>query len=287
MAVFSNLEGTMKRSFILGKNGVRLEAKSSALRVTNYQNTELLPITAGDPVDDTQLVTLSYLKATQGQGGNNLSGTAVPDASVGVNGDVYYQLDSTNILTIYFKDSGIWKPFVGGGSTQDSAYTTTYATSPSTYLPVTGGYQTSVLETTHGRGADIVVQLQGDPGDVMGASVQIDAFGNVRVTTTQVPVDPINIIFVGRTTMTQPFAKLINKNMWNTAGSKFTIFVPQSEHGQEAGSLFLNVLENTVDAANSAAPYALTTVDTNIASNGDVTITSDVVFSGKIIISGK
>lgn len=287
MAVFSNLEGTMKRSFILGKNGVRLEANNASLRITNYQDTKLLPISAGDPVDDTQLVTLSYLKGTQGQGGNNLSGTTVPTISIGVNGDVYYQVDSTNILTIYFKDSGIWKPFAGGGQTRDSAYTTSVTTEPDTYIPETGGYVSSVPESQHGRGADVIVQLQGDNGDVTGASVQVDAYGNVKIKTTSAPLDLINVIFVGRTTMTQPYPKLINKGMWNLASGVYTLSIPQSEHGQEPGSLFLNVYENTVDGSTSASPYAQVTVDTAISSNGNVTFSSVLPFSGKIVISGK
>lgn len=288
MAVFSNLEGTMKRSFILGKNGARLEASASQLRVTNYQDTALLPISAGNPVDDTHLVTLSYLKSSQGQGGNNLSGTGEPAANVGVNGDVYYQVDGTNVLKIFFKDGNIWKPFLGGGGpVTDSAYTTSVTTTPNDYAPVFGGYQTSIPASRHDRGNDIIVQLQGDLGDVLGATVHVDSYGDVKVMTKQIPSAAIDVIFIGRTTMTTPFSKLINKGMWNVSGGKATMVIPQSEHEQVANALFITVYENTVDGSVSASPYSLVTLETAIASNGDITLTSLSPFSGKAVISGR
>ena len=90
MAVFSNLEGTMKKTFILGKNGAKLTFAQNALNVYNYQETSLIPISAADPTDGTHLVTLAYFNSHAGGGsGNALRGTVDPDPSLGTDGDVY------------------------------------------------------------------------------------------------------------------------------------------------------------------------------------------------------
>lgn len=288
MAVFSNLEGTMKRSFILGKNGAKLSTDGVELRVTNYQDDQRLPISAANPVDDTHLVTLGYLKANTGTGGNHLSGGGVPSDALGVDGDVYYQVDSTKIIAIFFKDHGIWKPFFGGTGPTDSAYTTSVLLTPADFVADGAGFKATVPESVHMRGVDFILQLQGDTGDLMGATSVVDGFGLVEVQTTVKPVGNINLIFVGRTTMTVPYTKKINVSSWtNITPNEVQLVIPASEHNQVPGSIFVAVYENTVAGPTSLAPYAITMVGTNIAANGDVTLSTITGFSGKVVISGK
>ena len=104
MAVFSNLEGTMNKSFILGKNGAQITTNGSVVQIQNYSGTKLLPISAGDPTANTHLVTLGYLNKHSGGGSGILRGTTAPDESIGFDGDVYFLVDNTNVLQIYIKD---------------------------------------------------------------------------------------------------------------------------------------------------------------------------------------
>jgi len=203
MAVFSNLEGTMKKSFILGKGGARLSFDSGVLTVRNYQGTSLIPISAADPLDGTHLVTLSYFNSHAGGGsGNALRGTTDPDVSLGTDGDVYYKIDDTSILQIYIKDSGIWKPFA---SPTDSEYVSTTVATPSDFTQVGSDYVYTLSAAAHGRGSDIIVQLQDtSTGQVQNANVVVDSSGNITVTVGDLPTSNYNVVIIGGTTLSTP-----------------------------------------------------------------------------------
>ena len=286
MAVFSNLEGTMKKSFILGKNGAKLTTDGSELSVYNYQGTSLIPISAADPLDGTHLVTLSYFNSHSGGGsGNALRGTVDPGPSLGIDGDVYYKINDTSILQIYIKDAGIWKPFIS--TPTDSEYVTTTVAAPSDFTLVGSNYVYTLPASTHGRGSDIIVQIQGPGGDVQNADTQVDGSGNITVKLSSVPTSNVNVVIVGETTLSTPYSRLINKADWTTSGQEFTISIPQATHSQVPGAIFIAVYENTTDSATSASPYQIVAVQTAIDSTGNVTLTSSVRFSGKAVISGK
>ena len=286
MAVFSNLEGTMKKSFILGKNGVKLSTDGSVLSILNYQGTSLIPISAADPLDGTHLVTLSYFNSHAGGGsGNALRGTVDPDPSLGTDGDVYYKVDSTNILQFYIKDSGIWKPFIA--TQTDSDYVTTLSVTPQDFQLIGSDYVYTLSSNIHGRGSDIIVQLQSNNGEVLNSDVAVDSSGNITVTVDSLPQTNINVILVGETNLSTPYSQLINKSNWVATGSQFTLSIPQSVHGQIPGAIFIAVYENTVDAATSNSPYSLVAVETAIDGSGNITFTASETFSGKAVISGK
>lgn len=286
MAVFSNLEGTMKRSFILGKNGAKLSFDSGTLVVRNYQDTSLIPISAADPTSGTHLVTLQYLNTHGGGSGNTLRGTVDPDQSLGIDGDVYYKVDDTSILQIYIKDLGIWKPF-SSAPAPDSDYVTTTVATPSEFQQVGSDYVYTLSSATHGRGSNIIVQLQGSTGDIQTANVTVDSSGNITVTSGTLPTGNINVVIIGETTLSTPYSQLINKADWSVSGSDFTLSIPQATHGQAAGAIFLAVYENSTDGATSASPYQITAVQTAIDGSGNITLTASVRFSGKVVISGK
>ena len=287
MAVFSNLEGTMKKAFILGKNGAKLSTDGSVLSVYNYQGTSLIPISAGNPLDDTHLVTLAYFNSHAGGGsGNALRGTVDPDPSLGTDGDVYYKVDATNILQIYIKDSGIWKPFSAITPT-DSEYVSTTVASPSDFTQVGSDYVYTLSSAVHQRGSNIIVQLQGQTGTVQNADVQVDSAGNITLSLADVPTTNINVVIIGETTLSTPYNRLINKADWTASGQEFTLSIPQATHGQVPGAIFIAVYENTVDSATSTSPYQIVAVQTSIDSSGNITLTSSVQFSGKTVISGK
>lgn len=300
MAVFSNLEGTMKKSFILGKNGAQITTNGSVVQIQNYSGTKLLPISAGDPTSNTHLVTLGYLNAHSGSGSSGiLSGTSAPDESIGLDGNVYFLVDETNVLQIYIKDLGIWKSFKGNEQQTDSSYVTseTVPVSEFTLVPDTTDHYTYTLPASaHGRGADIMIQLHGEPGGVtldsiFQTSVVVSGTGDITIDVIGEITDYENVIvnIIGATSMTVPYSKLVNQADWisNKDGDKFVITIPASEHKQSPENLYVSIYANKTPGSVSLSPFELVVTDTQISSTGDVTFTSDVTFSGKIVISGK
>jgi hypothetical protein len=61
MAIFSNLSGTMQHQFRLGKNGSTLEFNLGTVNVKDYTNTNLIPISIGEPTIPSNAVTLNHL----------------------------------------------------------------------------------------------------------------------------------------------------------------------------------------------------------------------------------
>ena len=288
MAVFSNLEGTMKKTFILGKNGTRLSTDGTQLEVQNYQGTSYVPVSAADPVNPNHLVTLGYFNAhSGGSSGGALSGTTVPDVSLGENGDMYLQVDDTNIVQIFFKDQGIWKPFKGTTPVTDSDYVTSYTVLPNEFMQSGSKYVYTLPASTHQRGTNLLVQVQDQGGNNVGTDVSLDGLGNVTIGVDSMPSSLLIIKLIGATTMTTPYDSFVNKIDWVSSSGTYTLSVTAATHGQEPGPLYLAIYENSVDGASANAPFNLVTVDSAIDSSGNVTFTSYAPFSGKLVISGK
>lgn len=299
MAIFSNLEGTMKKSFILGKNGAQFTTNGSVVQVQDYKGTKLLPVSAADPVANSHLVTLGYFNSHSGGGsGGILRGTNAPSDSLGIDGDVYFLVDATNILQIYIKDLGIWKPMKSSGPGTDSDYVTSFTVPISSFTLIPGTtdeYTYSISSDVHGRGADILVQLQGEPGgsvldtSVIQTDVELSGLGDITVRMIGLPTDlqDIKINIIGATTMTTPYGHEVNSADWVASGGKFTITVPASTHNQSPNTLYVAIYANDVPGSTALAPFDLVSVETQIDSLGNVTFTSDEVFSGKYVISGK
>lgn len=290
MAIFSNLEGTMKKSFGVGKNGGTLVYDNGTLKIMNYQQNDLIPISVANPTDDTHAVNLAYFNSHGGGNGGSagiLHGTTDPVQSLGEDNNVYFKLDSTNILNIYFKDNGIWKPYAVAPPVQDSSYVTEQVILPSDWISNNGVYQYSLPAATHGRGSDIIVQLQDNNGASTLAQVVVSSQGNITVTSNVLPSTNYKILLIGDTTLTTPYPKLINKAAWSSVSGAYQLNILATEHNQTPGPLFITVYQNTVDGATSAAPYEVVSLDTAIDSSGNITLKSNILFSGKVVISGK
>ena len=287
MAVFSNLEGTMKKTFILGKNGARFSTDGTEVVVQNYTGTDLIPVSAGEPIKPDNLVTLSYFNAhSGGSAGGALSGTTVPSVSLGNNGDMYFQVDATSIVQIFFKDQGIWKPYATA-PVQDSDYVTTFTAQPSDFIQQDQEYVYSISAITHQRGSNLLVQVQDPTGNTVGCDIDVDISGNISIGMTSRPTQIQIVKLIGVTDMTQPYSALVNKIDWITAGDKYSFTVSATTHNQASGPLYLALYENSVDGATSSAPYSLVSLDSVIDGSGNVTFTSYVPLSGKVVISGK
>lgn len=293
MAIFSNLTGTMQKTFILGKNGARFDTDGTAIKVTNYQGTKLIPVSAADPVLNSHLVTLSYFNSHGGGGGgagNILRGTNAPAPTLGTDGDIYFQVDATNIIQLYIKDQGIWKPFNGGGPVTDTAYVTSYPVTPQDFVLKTGStdiYQYTLMETVHDRGDDLLIEVQDSTGNVLDSDVQMDNQGNIQLFVTGLPTTNINIQLIGATAMTNPYSVLVDKSKWVASGDQFTLTITAAEHEQEPGALYLGVYANVTPGATASAPFDEVHVDSSIDASGNIVFTSYESFSGKIVISGK
>lgn len=288
MAFFSNLEGTMKNSFIIGKGGASLVSDGSSIQVKNYTGTTLVPLSAADPVQNSHLVTLSYFNShSTGGSGNILRGTTVPDVGLGTDGDIYFQVDSVNAIGLYIKDLGIWKPF--HSSSADSAYVTSYTITPSdlSFNSGTNEYSYVLTESVHGRGADVLVQIEDPTGNTITSSVQIDSIGDITVIFDQLPSTNVIIKLIGATTMTTPYSALIDQSQWVLNAGIYTLQVPAETHQQAIGPLYLAVYANDVPGPTAQSPFDLVMVENTIDSSGNVTFTSLEAFSGKIVISGK
>lgn len=298
MAVFSNLEGTMKKTFILGKNGAQITTNGSVVQIQNYAGTGLLPISAADPTANTHLVTLGYLNAHGGGGaGGILRGTVAPADALGTDGDVYFLVDAENTLQIYIKDLGVWKPLKSSTPGSDSSYVTTHTVPVSAFVLEPGSsdkYTYTLPESIHGRGADIMVQLQGDPGDVdldsvFQTNVTVSGIGDItlEVVGQLSEYASVKINIIGATTMTVPYSKLINQADWVATGDQFTLTIPAADHKQTPDNLYVSLYGNKVQGSTALAPFEAVTAETQIDASGNVIFTSYVAFSGKVVISGK
>lgn len=289
MAIFSNLEGTMKKSFVVGKNGGTLVYENGSLKVMNYQQTDLIPISVANPTDDTHAVNLAYFNSHGGGGGGSagiLHGTDDPLQSLGEDNNVYFKLDSTNILNIFFKDLGVWKP-LSVTPVQDSSYVTEHVITPSDWVSNSGVYQYSLPASVHDRGSNIIVQLQDNTGATSMAQVVVSSQGDISITSNTLPTTNYKLLLIGATNLTTPYPKLIDKASWSSVSGAYQLTIMASEHAQASGPLFITVYQNTVDAATSTAPFEVVSVDTSIDSSGNITLTSNILFSGKVVISGK
>ena len=291
MAIFSNLDGTMKKSFILGKNGGSLtyDSTEGAIKVQDYKGTRLIPVSVADPVEQSHAVSLGYFNTHGGGGSTNpiLSGTAVPDISLGQNGDAYFQLDDTNIVQIYMKDTGVWKPFKKPVPPTDSDYVTSYTVQPTDFSGSGSTYTYVLPESVHNRGTGFLVQLQDITGNSVQTEVLVDAIGNLTLVTNIQPTDILIIKLIGATTMTTPYSNSINKTQWVQSGDVWVLTVPATTHNQESGPLYVAIYENIVDGDVGVPPYTLISTDSTIDVDGNVIFKSYSPLSGKVVISGK
>lgn len=292
MAIFSNFEGTMKPTFVLGKNGGRLSYLSGekAIAAQNYDGTKLIPVSAADPIEQSHLVTLAYFNAHGGGGsggGTILKGTTVPDVSTGTDGNVYFQVDATNIIDIFIKDAGVWKPFSKPVPPTDSDYVTSHVVQPGDFTSAGGMFVYTLQESVHNRGTGVLVQIQDSTGNSVQPEVLLASTGNITLKCLEQPSEYYIIKLIGKTTMTTPYSVAVNKAQWVLSGDMYVLTISAQTHGQEAGPLYLAIYENVVDGATSVAPYTLISTDSIIDASGNVSFKSYTPLSGKIVISGK
>lgn len=111
MTIHTNLTGTFSDSFQIGKSGVVLSFDGEGIVCNNVTKTDLVPVSVKEPTKPEHAVPLSFLTAHTAI--VPLFGENPPTPYIGVNTQVYYQVDDVNIVQIFFKHNDIWKPFMG------------------------------------------------------------------------------------------------------------------------------------------------------------------------------
>lgn len=288
MSIFSKLSGTMQRVFMLGRKGIKLKNHQNSLQVKSNDENTFVPVSGADPTSNENFVTLSYFNSHSNTGSTGiLRGTNDPQQSLGIDGNIYFKVDASDALKLYIKDLGIWKPLITGGNPPtDSDYVSNVILQPSDFSPSGNAYVSTIPQSQHQRTGNLIVQLQGDAGDISLAQTQIDINNNITISLTSQPSSNITVLLIGDTTLTTTFSKKINKVDWSAVNLKFQITIPKSEHLQN-GNLMFSVYENSVDSSTSTAPYVLVQTDTEVDVNGNITITSNSRFSGEVVISGR
>lgn len=289
MAIFSNLEGTMKKILIIGKKGIRLTSSSTDLQVQNYEGTDLRPLGVATPVLDTHAVNLQYFKANStGVANNPIShGTSLPANSFGQDGYSYYQVDDTKIVNIFMKISGVWVPMQNVTPPPEADYVEQTHVTVADWVDNTDGtYSQGISAADHGLGATPLVQIQMLDGGLVIPAIQLDAVGNITLTQNAAPVN-CNVVMIGDTDMTTPYVGNVNKNQWVAVGDHFEYSVPQSVHNQASGAIFFSTYENAVDGPTSVGPWNYLVIQMQIDSASNIIFKSTKAFSGKIVVSGR
>lgn len=289
MAILSNLEGTMKKIFVFGKNAIRLNASDTELQVLNYDGTDLRPVVVANPVKDTHAVNLAFFKAnTNGSAANPiLHGTTIPTDSFGQEGYTYYYMQGNKIANIFIKLNGVWVPM---NTVEEDLEDYVVQSHVVVSDWVDNGDGTSTVQIpgfSHGKGADLVIQVQMLDGSLVIPEVQVDDSGNITLTQTTGPVN-CNVVIIGATDMATPYIKSISKAQWVQVDTdQFELSIPQAQHQQASGALFITVYENTVDGPTSVSPWKLVGVQMQIDNESNIILTSTKRFSGKAVITGK
>lgn len=287
MSIFSKLSGTMQRIFMIGRRGIKLKNTQNSLHVKSYDENSFVQVSGADPTTNQNFVTLSYFNSHFNSGSTGiLSGAVEPSPSIGIDGNIYFKVDSLNALKLYIKDLGIWKPLLTNSGPVDSNYVSSVVLQPSDFLPNGSGYVGTILQSEHHRTGDLIVQIQGNVGDISLAQTQVDSNNNINVNVTSVPTSNITVVLIGNTTLTTTFVQKIDKSNWLSVGLIFELTILKSVHNQN-GNLMFSVYENSIDSPISTAPYILIQTETEVDIDGNLKLKSNTRFSGEVVISGR
>lgn len=189
MAIHTNLTGTFSDSFQLGKSGIVLRFDGEGIVCNNITETELVPVSVKEPTKPEHAVPLSFLSTYAAIA--PLYGVNEPTNDIGVNTQVYYQLNDTNIVQIFFKHNDIWKPFIGALPPEPDSVIKHIFTGVVWTDNGNGTFRYDVPSTIHG-GTIPIVQIYQPDGTQIKWTVEFDGLGGVRFVTH----NPLNIFVV-------------------------------------------------------------------------------------------
>lgn len=204
--------------------------------------------------------------------GTILTGTVNPDGSfeidipdgVPTTGDIVIKVTSPNYV-----EKEVTIPIIPAGD--DSDYVTEVYIPSSSQTESAGVYSSTVLQSVHGRGNDLVVQLQADSTDRVVFDAEISVVDG-DITVKKYDNEPFYIIIIGKTLQTTPYTQAIT---WSASGDGFVSNITALQHGKQ------NISVTVYDGDN------VSTVQVTIEVDEEVVLNSDVDFVGKIVIAGK
>lgn len=204
--------------------------------------------------------------------GSKIDGTVNSDGSFNINipggipdsGTVTIDITSPN-----YNDTSVVVDIVPDGD--DSDYVTEIYIPSSSQTLNAGMYTSSVLQSVHGRGNDIVIQLQLDNTnrEVFMADVSVV---NGDITISKEDDSAFYVVLIGKTLQTVPYRQDLT---WTTSGDSFVSSITKAQHGKD------NISFTVYDGNN------VSTVEAEIESDEEIILHSDVDFSGYIVIAGK
>lgn len=288
MAILSNLEGTMRKIFVFGKNAIRLTATDKELQVLSYDGKDTRPVVVANPSKDTHAINLGFFKANSTGSASNpiYHGTTVPSPSFGEDGHSYYYLKDDKIENIFIKIDGVWVPMNTVPEDTEDFVVQAHIFVSDWVDNADGTHTMYIPESVHNKGTDLVVQIQMLDGSLIVPALQVDAEGNITLTQTTGAVN-CNVVIIGATEMALPYTGNIKKSQWVPVLDEFELSIPQSTHQQASGALFVTVYENSVDSDTSTAPWNLVGVQMQFDNASNIVLRSTKAFSGKVVIAGK
>lgn len=186
--------------------------------------------------------------------------------------DVIFENVGTGTITVtspHYNTATV--PFDVEPSGTDSDYVTIYPVAASQFIDNgDGSFSYTLPESTHQRGADLVIQIQDPNGLIYSSTVNVDSTGNVTIT--QMVAEDVDIIMIGDTDQLDVYSEPL---VWTLNGSVYQMDIPSSTHNKQ------NVAISVYDGTELIS----TTVE--IDSSDNITLTSNDNFSGKVVIAGK
>lgn len=204
--------------------------------------------------------------------GSKIDGTVNSDGSFNI--DIPGGIPDSGTVTIditspNYNDKSVVVDIVPDGD--DSDYVTEIYIPSSAQTLNAGIYTSSVLQSVHGRGNDLVIQLQLDNTnrEVFMADVSVV---NGDITISKEDDSAFYVVLIGNTLQTVPYRQDLT---WTASGDSFVSSITKAQHGKD------NISFTVYDGNN------VSTVQAEIESDEEIILHSDVDFSGYIVIAGK
>lgn len=231
------------------------------------QITGVIDVPGGNVNTDDMVIKVTLPDGTVIEGTVNPDGSFTIDIPGGVQGpgNIVIEVTSPN-----YNDKTVTIPVLPAGD--DSDYVTEIYV-PSSAQTLSGDvYTSSVLAAVHGRGSELVIQLQADNTnrEVFFAEVFVSEAGDLTIE--KYDDSPFYVVLIGTTLQTTPFSQPI---AWTPSGDGFVFNIPQSVHGKK------NISFTVYDGDYVG------TVEADIESDEELILRSDTDYTGTVVIAGK
>ncbi|WNV47558.1 hypothetical protein ENKO_455c [Klebsiella phage fENko-Kae01] len=205
--------------------------------------------------------------------GREVTGIVNPDGSFVIDtvtpivgpGTVTIKVTSPN-----YNDKSVTVPIIMDD--QDSDYVTSISIPSSEQQQSGNVFVSTIPASVHGRGNDIVIQLQSlDQTNFVLYDADVSVV-NGNITVTKYDDTPYRAVIIGKTLKTTPYVAPL---AWTASGEKFLMNIAASEHGKKNISF-------TVYEGNNVVM-----LEVDLESDEEIILHSNIELTGKIVIVGK